>query len=172
MITTTPGGYINWTPDPLLKQVGFAVDKRMIAMGRKMVETAKKLAPVKTGRLQRGIVYHYHVARKELVLVADAPYSEFQEFGTVHFRAHPFIRPAISEAARFWHDSSMPGFGPTFGMGFFHTPRLKGQHAKRPGNTKQLGITEHNRQMSRGYNYKHGGNAKHYRRSIGGGYGS
>jgi HK97 gp10 family phage protein len=59
---------------------------------------AKDHAPVDTGNLRRSI---YHEVSLELQWVGrvgtNVKYGLFQELGTIHHPAHPFLRPALNE---------------------------------------------------------------------------
>jgi HK97 gp10 family phage protein len=159
-------GAYRWFGARFQKYVEARVDRRMEDMGQKMVNKAKSLAPVDTGRLKRGIVYHYHKSKHELLLVADTYYSEFQEFGTVFFAAQPYLRPAIEYGAKLWGAT-----GVKFGMAFYHTPRLKSAVA-RVSTNRQFANMQANLATSRRFNHGPVGHASHYRRSYRGGPGS
>lgn len=58
---------------------------------RLIAQRAKRLAPVRTGRLRASIE-----ATREGVRVL-VPYAKFVEYGTRKMKAKPFLRPAISE---------------------------------------------------------------------------
>lgn len=61
-------------------------------------QTARRLAPVRTGRLRASII-----GRRQSILgytlEASAPYAGYVEFGTRYTRARPFMRPG-AEAVR------------------------------------------------------------------------
>ena len=56
------------------------------------------LAPVDTGNL-RGSMYRKNTARGHEV-GNTAEYAVYQEFGTVHMRAQPFLIPALDEVRK------------------------------------------------------------------------
>ena len=60
--------------------------------------TARKLAPVKTGRLKKGIEAK-KTARGALI-ESEAPYSGYVEYGTHGQRPQSFFRPAIRKFRR------------------------------------------------------------------------
>ena len=62
--------------------------------------SAKEHAPVDTGNLRRSITHELHGGRKPFGRVGtNVRYGIYQELGTRHHPAHPFMRPAI-EAVR------------------------------------------------------------------------
>ena len=70
------------------------------ATGELIVGVAKSLAPVDTDALQEDIqVQGTGVDGKGTYVDVGTtePYALFQEFGTVHNVAHPFMRPAIAQ---------------------------------------------------------------------------
>lgn len=70
------------------------------ATGELIVGVAKSLAPVDTDALQQDIkVQGTGVDNKGTYVDVGTtePYALYQEFGTVHNRAHPFMRPAIAQ---------------------------------------------------------------------------
>lgn len=55
---------------------------------------AKRLAPVRTGRL-RSSIHTTPLRPADKITVADGvDYGAYQEYGTSRFPAHPFLRPA------------------------------------------------------------------------------
>lgn len=58
-----------------------------------IADAARRLAPVDTGRLRDGIIVLESANTTEIA--STAPYSLFQEFGTVNHPAQPFLRPAF-----------------------------------------------------------------------------
>lgn len=73
-------------------------------VGRFVVEQAKGLAPVGTGRLRDSITYIIEVKDGRPRCVVGAPKREFyaiyQELGTKSQPAHPFLRPAVYQNAK------------------------------------------------------------------------
>lgn len=69
------------TPTPALRDGGDAVAR-----------TAGRLAAKRTGRLSRS--NRVTVAGNLARISNRVPYAGFQEHGTQHMRAHPFMRPA------------------------------------------------------------------------------
>ena len=65
-------------------------------LGQLAEQEAKTRAPVKTGRLRRGI--EHDVAKDTMVLTNEVPYAGYVEFGTRHSRAQPHMRPGFAAA--------------------------------------------------------------------------
>lgn len=63
-------------------------------VGIEMHATARRLAPVRTGRLRDSIFYK--VVDWLLKLGCSVPYAQFQEFGTVYFRGRFFLTEAVN----------------------------------------------------------------------------
>lgn len=62
-----------------------------------IVNRAKELAPVRTGTLRRSIAVEDGPGELEVSIGTDVEYAIFQEFGTVHMAARPFLRPALEQ---------------------------------------------------------------------------
>lgn len=78
----------------------------LIAAARPILATARRLVPVKTGKLKRSITTRKISARGTSLLARtigfNAPgrfYSHLVEFGTSRSAARPFMRPAIDSNA-------------------------------------------------------------------------
>lgn len=83
--------------EPFLQAEGLLVIR---ATGEEVVAVAKALAPVDTDALQQDIKVEASGidARGAFVDVGTTePYALYQEFGTSHNPAHPFMRPAIAQ---------------------------------------------------------------------------
>ena len=82
---------------PFLEEEALKVGEEI---GEAVVEVAKSLAPVDTDALQEDIKVQ-GVGRDRRGVYVDVgtrePYALYQEFGTVHNPAHPFMRPAIAQ---------------------------------------------------------------------------
>lgn len=96
----------------LLRALGPAVasrvgDKALRAAARPIVAEAKRLVPVRTGRLKRSIAVASERRRKgdneRVVLIGVKPpasrIAHLVEFGTAHSAARPFLRPALDGKA-------------------------------------------------------------------------
>jgi len=70
-------------------------DSAMNRAGEAVVEEARRLVPVDTGRLRASIGFTYSTSRRVLTVYADEFYAAFVEFGTSKMAAQPFLRPAL-----------------------------------------------------------------------------
>ena len=61
--------------------------------GQAIRNRAMSAAPVRTGALVRSI--RAEATGTEINVAAGAPYAGFNEYGTRHMPAHPFMRPAL-----------------------------------------------------------------------------
>jgi HK97 gp10 family phage protein len=77
------------------------VAKDLARRAVKVESTAKRLCPVRTGRLRASITHQ--ISRDEQGLLAvigsNVTYSKFVELGTWKLSARPFLRPALREAS-------------------------------------------------------------------------
>lgn len=90
------------------KTVTLAADQFLSARGRYELKTGRASAINAIGGIQVGGTLRNSirtilatVSNRPSVwgyVVTDVPYAKHQEFGTVHNRAHPFLRPALYEA--------------------------------------------------------------------------
>jgi HK97 gp10 family phage protein len=62
-------------------------------LGPMIVRDAKLYAPVDTGKLQSSITHE--VVGHTLRVGSNAWHAPYQELGTRHNRAHPYLRPAL-----------------------------------------------------------------------------
>src|SRR5262245_14718215 len=94
----------------LPKATGTNVQKRaLLNASEPIFQTARRLAPVLSGALQRSIHPSTKLSRRQKTLLrkqskvevyvgaAALPHAHLQEFGTVHHAPHPFLRPAWME---------------------------------------------------------------------------
>ena len=105
----------DWRGSNALAPIREAVVGRLDRLGRRVVELARKYAPVETGFLRDAIGFTVRAVGSVLSLVVhcDAPYAAIQEYGGVHTPAHPFLRPAVAEACA---EFGMPPFGVALGL--------------------------------------------------------
>lgn len=73
------------------------VSATVITTALEVEAQAKQMAPVKTGNLRRSIGTQPVDAFHALV-GTDVEYAPFQEYGTRHMAAHPYLTPAIEGA--------------------------------------------------------------------------
>ena len=60
---------------------------------------AKKLAPVDTGNLRNSITHDLDDGEPAAYIGTNVEYAPYQELGTVHMAAQPFLKPAVADHA-------------------------------------------------------------------------
>ena len=60
---------------------------------------AKKLAPVDTGNLRNSITHAVDEEEPEAYIGTNVEYAPYQELGTIHMAAQPFLKPAVADHA-------------------------------------------------------------------------
>ena len=60
---------------------------------------AKKLAPVDTGNLRNSITHTVDEDEPAAYIGTNVEYAPYQELGTIHMKAQPFLKPAVNDHA-------------------------------------------------------------------------
>ena len=60
---------------------------------------AKKLAPVDTGNLRNSITHEVDDGEPAAYIGTNVEYAPYQELGTIHMKAQPFLKPAVADHA-------------------------------------------------------------------------
>ena len=60
---------------------------------------AKKLAPVDTGNLRNSITHEVDDGESAVYIGTNVEYAPYQELGTIHIKAQPFLKPAAPDHA-------------------------------------------------------------------------
>ena len=60
---------------------------------------AKKLAPVDTGNLRNSITHDVDDGEPAAYIGTNVEYAPYQELGTIHMAAQPFLKPAVADHA-------------------------------------------------------------------------
>ena len=60
---------------------------------------AKKLAPVDTGNLRNSITHTVDEEEPAAYIGTNVEYAPYQELGTIHMAAQPFLKPAVAANA-------------------------------------------------------------------------
>lgn len=60
---------------------------------------AKKLAPVDTGNLRNSITHDVDDGESAVYIGTNVEYAPYQELGTIHIKAQPFLKPAAVDHA-------------------------------------------------------------------------
>lgn len=93
----------HWDPEKLKRRVQAQVLDGMDRACHFVVERAREYAPVRSGKLRSEIQYKvipHGTTVEGIIGVGRKPYwAWFQELGTVHHPAHPFLRPAVFNSA-------------------------------------------------------------------------
>ena len=58
---------------------------------------AKKLAPVDTGNLRNSITHDVDDGEPAAYIGTNVEYAQYQELGTIHMAAQPFLKPAVAD---------------------------------------------------------------------------
>ena len=60
---------------------------------------AKKLCPVDTGNLRNSITHEVDDVDPAAYIGTNVEYAPYQELGTIHMKAQPFLKPAVADHA-------------------------------------------------------------------------
>ena len=60
---------------------------------------AKKLAPYDTGNLRNSITHEVDDGEPAAYIGTNVEYAPYQELGTIHMKAQPFLKPAVADHA-------------------------------------------------------------------------
>lgn len=84
--------------DALFNGTHGAMAKEMKKKGIRVARTAKRLAPVDTGRLRSSIAEELSGTESLIIerVGSDVNYAAFVELGTSRSRAKPYLRPALA----------------------------------------------------------------------------
>ena len=80
----------------LLAELVKAKKAALTAVGIRAVSDVAALAPVDTGRLQNSITYRLR-DENSVVIGSNVEYAPYQELGTSRNRAHPYLRPGLTQ---------------------------------------------------------------------------
>ena len=61
--------------------------------------SAKKLCPVDTGNLRNSITHEVDEEEPAAYIGTNVEYAPYQELGTIHMKAQPFLKPAVAANA-------------------------------------------------------------------------
>ena len=65
---------------------------------------AKKLAPVDTGNLRNSITHDVDDVEPAAYIGTNVEYAPYQELGTIHMKAQPFLKPAVADHANTYRE--------------------------------------------------------------------
>ena len=60
---------------------------------------AKRLCPVDTGNLRNSITHEVDDGEPAAYIGTNVEYAPYQELGTIHMKAQPFLKPAVADHA-------------------------------------------------------------------------
>ena len=72
-----------------------ARERSLEIIGLTAEKYAKEATPVRTGRLRNSITHE--VDAKDVYIGSNVEYAPHVEYGTIHQKAQPFLRPAATE---------------------------------------------------------------------------
>jgi HK97 gp10 family phage protein len=72
-----------------------ARERSLEIIGLTAEKYAKEIVPVDTGRLRNSITHE--VDAKDVYIGSNVEYAPHVEYGTIHQKAQPFLRPAATE---------------------------------------------------------------------------
>ncbi len=94
-----------WRGPQVTQEVYLSVKHELNNLGAFLTTRMKQMAPVRTGYLRSEIQFVHAVQELAITVFIGPFYGIYQEFGTRFIRPHPFVRPALLEAAARWHFS-------------------------------------------------------------------
>ena len=74
-----------------------ALLKGMEKCGLTAERFAKKLAPYDTGNLRNSITHEVDDGEPAVYIGTNVEYAPYQELGTIHMTANPFLKPAVAD---------------------------------------------------------------------------
>jgi len=94
----------------IVQAIDRALAEALDEIGEKVVQRARELCPVDTGRLRNSITHRLGgggfsfpgmgaAVGKEVTVGSDVEYAAYVELGTSRTRAQPFLRPAAADYA-------------------------------------------------------------------------
>ncbi len=88
---------LNWHGEEQKKNIKDKLDRNMEKACLLVERDAKINAPVDTGRLRASITHRIEKDDEDIVGIVgtNVVYASYQEFGTIHMPAHPFLFPAL-----------------------------------------------------------------------------
>lgn len=83
----------------IAEKIKEAVSKGLEPCGLVAEGYAKKLAPVDTGNLRNRITHEVDDGEPAAYIGTNVEYAPYQELGTIHMAAQPFLKPAVADHA-------------------------------------------------------------------------
>ena len=79
----------------VLKELDKSIESSLSKVGDMIVNDARSMVPVKTGKLKKSI--YKNVEKNKLEVGASADYAQDIELGTSGRKAKPFLKPAVNK---------------------------------------------------------------------------
>ncbi len=98
---------IAWNGQQFQDEINKSINAQGLALSQRIEAKARAYAPFRTGYLRNTIDVFYDAVGKSIEIYVGAEYGLFQEFGTRHMHAHPFIRPALNSENIYGFDTTM-----------------------------------------------------------------
>lgn len=89
---------VRWYGDRVLREIDGTVARRTRRAAEHLLSVAQAEAPVRTGQLRDSGHVEPGDRPGQSLVVFDAPYAGFVEFGTSRMKANPFFRRAIARS--------------------------------------------------------------------------
>jgi len=91
---------INFNAAAIYARIAARVEIAVNETAQSVAADAQRRAPVLTGRLRAEVHAEPAAGGPTLIarVVSPTPYAKYQEFGTRHNRAQPYLRPALAAA--------------------------------------------------------------------------
>ena len=81
------------------KDIKSALLRGLESCGASAERFAKKLAPYDTGNLRNSITHTVDEDEPAAYIGTNVEYAPYQELGTIHIKAQPFLKPAVADHA-------------------------------------------------------------------------
>ena len=88
---------INDNSKEVSEAIKYALLKGLETCGLLAEGYAKKLAPVDTGNLRNSITHDVDDGEPSAYIGTNVEYATYQELGTIHMKAQPFLKPAVND---------------------------------------------------------------------------
>lgn len=94
-IRTVGNAEVTWSGSSLADVFGEETLEMLSAMGDRIVDEAKRIVPVRTGRLKASIHKEDNFEKNEVLVGSEVEYALYVELGTYKMTAIPYLRPAL-----------------------------------------------------------------------------
>ena len=98
-IRTVGNAEVTWSGSSLTDVFSKETLETLSAMGDRIVDEAKRIVPVRTGRLKASIHKEDNFEKSEVLVGSEVEYALYVELGTYKMSARPYLRPALHTVA-------------------------------------------------------------------------